>query len=95
MRDSLLTTVNTYLAWCRRHVLRMVWEVGFSRRQIARSLNLSPTTVGEYLHRARAAGLSRPLPEVFHDAELETLSDEHRRDWSRSSMIAMTCTQLW
>ncbi len=55
-----------------RHVLRLAWEAGLPRRQIARSLNLSPTTVGEYLQRAQAAGLSWPLPEVLDDSELET-----------------------
>ncbi len=54
-----------------RQVLRLAWEAGLNKRQIARSLSMSPTTVGEYLYRAEAAGLSWPLPAEMDDAQLE------------------------
>ena len=49
----------------------MAWEAGLKQRQIARSLTMSPATVGEYLRRARLAGLSWPLPGELDDAQLE------------------------
>ena len=55
-----------------RQVLRLAHEAGLGQRQIARSLTMSPTTVGEYLRRAKLAGLSWPLPEGLDDAQLET-----------------------
>lgn len=46
-----------------KEVLRLHWESGLTQRQIARSYNLSSSTVSDYLARARIAGLSWPLPE--------------------------------
>ncbi len=54
-----------------RQVLRLAQESGLNGRQIARSLSMSPTTVGEYLRRADTAGLAWSLPEGLHDAQLE------------------------
>jgi transposase len=54
-----------------RQVLRLAQEAGLTQRQIARSLAMSPTTVGEYLRRARLGGLSWPLAEGLDDAQLE------------------------
>jgi len=54
-----------------KQVLRLAWEGGLGRRQIARSLSMSPTTVAEYLRRATMAGLSWPLPEEWDDRQLE------------------------
>ena len=54
-----------------RQVLRLAWEAGLKQRQIARSLTMSPATVGEYLRRARLAGLSWPLPDALDDTQLE------------------------
>ena len=45
-----------------REVLRLKWECGVTNRAIARSCSISHSTVGEYLQRAEAAGLSWPLP---------------------------------
>jgi transposase len=45
--------------------------LGQSVREIAAALRVSPTTAGEYLRRARRAGLSWPLPEGLDDSELE------------------------
>ena len=54
-----------------RQVLRLAWETGLGKRQIARSLSMSRTTVGEYLRRAVSADLSWPLPDSLDDAALE------------------------
>ncbi len=54
-----------------RQVLRLAWEAGLRQRQIARCLSMSPTTVGEYLRRAKLVGLSWPLPAELDDAGLE------------------------
>lgn len=54
-----------------REVLRLRWEQGLSHRQIVTSCQLGQGTVGEYLRRAKAAGLCWPLPETLTDAELE------------------------
>ena len=56
-----------------RQVLRLAGEAGLVQRQIARSLSMSPTTVGEYLRRAEGAGLGWPLPSGLDDTELEAL----------------------
>lgn len=54
-----------------RQVLRLAHEAGLTQRQIAHSLTMSPTTVGEYLRRAKVAGLSWPPPAELDDAQLE------------------------
>src|SRR6476659_342252 len=54
-----------------REVLRLRWQQRLSYRQIAASCRLGLGAVGEYVRRASAAGLSRPLPEGLADAELE------------------------
>lgn len=54
-----------------RHVLKLARESGLSTRAIARSLAMSPTSVGEYLRRAEAAGLEWPLPADYDDRQLE------------------------
>lgn len=54
-----------------RHVLKLARETGLTQRQIARSLAMSPTTVGEYLRRAEMAGIVWPLPEDWDDGTLE------------------------
>ena len=44
-------------------LLRQRFESKLSYRDIARSLNISVSTVSDYLSRARAAEISWPLPE--------------------------------
>ncbi len=51
-------------------VLRQRHELNSSHRDIARSLNISKTTVSDYLSRARAAGICWPLPEGCGEKEL-------------------------
>ena len=54
-----------------REVLRLYFELKLGQRQIARSANVSQSTVHEYLTRFTAAGLSWPLPAEMSEAELE------------------------
>lgn len=55
-----------------REVVRLRWDRGASVREIAGACQIGRSTVDEYLHRAKAAGLSWPLPEEMSDAELES-----------------------
>ena len=52
-------------------VLRLHFESGHTQREIGRSLNCSPTTVGEILRRAKLAELSWPLPAGESEVGLE------------------------
>ncbi|MBM4324636.1 MAG: helix-turn-helix domain-containing protein [Deltaproteobacteria bacterium] len=56
-----------------KEVLRLHQKIGLSERQIAKSCDISRSTVKEYLHRAQRAGLSWPLPSDLDDAQLENL----------------------
>jgi transposase len=55
-----------------RDVLRLR-AGGLSKRQIAASLNVGPTSVGDYLRRARRAALGWPLPADVSDEDLDQL----------------------
>ena len=52
-------------------VLRLFFEAGLSIRAIARSIQASPATVGDYIRRAKAAGLTWPLPQGLDEHALE------------------------
>lgn len=54
-----------------REILRLRWSLGLSLRDVARSVNVSSSTVSECAARATAAGLSWPLPPELDDAGLE------------------------
>lgn len=54
-----------------REVLRLRFESGLSARQVAASLQMARSSVGEYERRLAAAGLGWPLPEGLSDAVLE------------------------
>jgi transposase len=56
-----------------REVLRLKFELGLSDQQVGRSVKVARSTVQQYVHRAREAGLTWPLPETLSDAELEAL----------------------
>jgi transposase len=69
-----------------REVLRLHLKNGLSGRSIARSCQLSPSTVAGYLGRARVARLAWPLPaELDDDAALTRalFPDEHHPQPSR------------
>ncbi|MCP4044332.1 MAG: IS21 family transposase, partial [Gammaproteobacteria bacterium] len=53
-----------------REVLRLFFAVGLSIRAIARNIHSSPSTVGDYVHRAEVAELGWPLPEGLDDTAL-------------------------
>ena len=52
-------------------VLRLAFELNLSQRQIARSIQLSQSTVSEYLTRFQQAGLAWPLPDGYDDQRLQ------------------------
>jgi transposase len=54
-----------------KEVLRLTYQCGLSRRQVAHSLNVSRSTVADYLWRAEQAGIGWPLPEDLTDQQLE------------------------
>ena len=56
-----------------KEVLRLRWEAGLSHRAIALSCRKGQTTVRDCLLRAKAAGLSWPLPEGMDEEQLERL----------------------
>ncbi len=56
-----------------RDVLRLKSTTELSQRQIAQALDISQSTIIEYLGRAKVAGLSWPLPEDLDDEALEAL----------------------
>ncbi len=56
-----------------RELLRLRWEQHLPQRVIASSLRLGQAPVGDYLSRARRAGLTWPLSNILHDAQLEAL----------------------
>jgi transposase len=53
-----------------KEVLRLYFEQKRSRREIARNLKLSPTTVADYIQRAQVTGLGYPLPAELDDEAL-------------------------
>ena len=56
-----------------REVLRLRFASELPQRAIAKSLGLSQGAVSSYLSRARAAGVSWPLPADLDDVQLEAL----------------------
>jgi transposase len=52
-------------------VLRLYHDCGRTRREIARAIGTSPTTVGDYLRRVELAGLCYPLPTDLDEVALE------------------------
>lgn len=53
-----------------KDILRLKHQNHLTVREIARSCGLPTSTVGDYLQRAEAAGLSWPLPENLSESEL-------------------------
>ena len=54
-------------------VLRLYGNGRLSKREIARAIGISRSTVSEYLRRAQAAGLGWPLPPELTEQGLERL----------------------
>jgi transposase len=56
-----------------KEVLRLKYEACLSYEEIGQSCNIGHTTVGEYISRAKKAGLKWPLPDNMDDNLLEKL----------------------
>ena len=92
-----------------KEVLRLKWESQKSNRQIAQSCSIAASTVSDYLGRAKAAGLSWPLPADLDEEKLDALlfapkggrSSEKRPipKWeevhTESKRKGVTLQQLW
>lgn len=70
-----------------REVLRLKFEVGLSARQVAVSLQVGRASVGEYLNRFAASGLT--WPSVLTDAELQ------RRLFPRRPPFPAISVRIW
>ena len=90
-----------------RTLLRYYYAEQYSKREVARYLQLSPGTVRNYLQRAASAGLTWPLPEHLTDAALEALlfpdldstPDRPQPDWKevhqQLARKGMTLERIW
>jgi transposase len=56
-----------------KEVLRLKWACDKSHRHIAQSCSIAQSTVSDYLTRAKAAGLSWPLPADLDEEKLDAL----------------------
>lgn len=56
-----------------QEILRLSFEARLGIRAIGQSVGISPSTVGDHLRRAQAAGLSWPLPQGLDESVLERL----------------------
>lgn len=56
-----------------KEVLRLAHELGYSNRQIQESVRMGRTSVGEYLARAREAGVRYADVAGMGEAEVEAL----------------------
>lgn len=54
-----------------KEVLRLHYSCGLSQKKISKALGCSHGTAAEYIHRAKAAGLTWPLPDELDDTQLE------------------------
>jgi transposase len=54
-----------------RDILRLSWGEGLSHREVGRAVGIPFTTVADHVRRAKAAGLTWPLPAELDDAALE------------------------
>ena len=56
-----------------KEILRLAQETNLTNRQIARSVRVSPTTVGECIRRAEAAGIVWPFTQDMDEEKIEEL----------------------
>jgi transposase len=61
-----------------REILRLKHEAGLSNRAIAGACKISNSTVGEYLRRAKTAGIGWPLSEISEDELYQRLFPEKK-----------------
>jgi len=79
-----------------KEILRLKWDLGLSNRDIANSIQISPSTVGDCIKRVARAKLEWPLLPVMEDEQLEQLLYEpirnkapaasHDIDWVRINL---------
>ena len=70
-----------------REVLRLKFECKLSNREIAQSCSTGHSTIGDYLLRASAAGLSWPISKDINDADLEKLLFPSATGTSKRNMV--------
>jgi transposase len=63
-----------------REILRLKYEAKLSNRAIAGACKISNSTVGEYLKRAKAAGVTWPIADLDEDELYKLLFPEKERD---------------
>lgn len=56
-----------------KEILRLKWGLGLSARQVGASLNISHSTVGEYLKRAEQAGLDWEQAKALSEVTIEKI----------------------
>ena len=61
-----------------REIIRLHFGLHLGKRQIARSCGVAPSTVVDYVRKAKEAGIAWPLPEGLEDAALESLLNERK-----------------
>src|ERR1700683_4413964 len=54
-----------------REVLRLTHELGFSVRAVCEATGVGKTAVGDYVRRAKLAGITWPIPAELGEAGLE------------------------
>ena len=73
-------------------VLRLHHECGRSQREIAVAVGASPTTVGEYLRRAKSAGIGYPLPAGIDNVKvLERIAPDKDVDGFHPYNVGRLC----
>jgi len=77
-----------------KDILRLKYEASLSQRQIARSLKIGLGTVSLHLNRAKAAGLSWPLPCDLDDSALERALFPNQLLTTRSDMVEPDYTTI-
>lgn len=63
-----------------KEILRLYYGAGLGKRQIARSCNLSPSTVVKYIEKAERAGIGWPLPDGIDEPSLEAMLFAEAKD---------------
>ena len=70
-----------------KEIIRLKEEAGLSNRAIARACKVSNSTVGEYLRRAKAAGIGWPLGEMSEDELYRRLYPEREKQGEESRQL--------
>jgi transposase len=70
-----------------KEILRLKYEVKLSNRAIAGACKVSNSTVGEYLRRAEAAGVSWPIPEMGEEELFQKLFGEQDENAKKSKPL--------